>query len=277
LQVGSAAGFTEKKSRCACAWPEHPRLLPRPAISVSTYDDHRIAPGETEKPHHHRLPSIFVVDRLVRLRDFDGSTGEEIPLPIPKEVESPVILKFLPQPLRYVENLDTSPFVWAASSWPIAATRPSRVRAAALRSRCFSLAKTCSMGIEIGRQLPGWADLSPEESDPKSMELNRRRAPQERSLPLTLTLRRRLSSWISTASKKKPPNGAALRNIELSNAYSDGLPHFSISALVCLGWLARISLQAGSEPVLRVSAGDAPGVAVPVACSLAAGVLVSAA
>jgi hypothetical protein len=73
-------------------------------ISVS------IAPGETEKPHHHRLPSVFVVDRLVRLRDFDGATGKEIPLPIPKEVEFPIILKFLPQPLHYVENLDASPF-----------------------------------------------------------------------------------------------------------------------------------------------------------------------
>jgi len=69
-----------------------------------------IAPGETEKAHHHRLPSVFVVDRLVRLRDFNGSTDEEIPLPIPGEVEFPIVLKFLPQPLHYVENLDTSPF-----------------------------------------------------------------------------------------------------------------------------------------------------------------------
>ena len=73
-------------------------------ISVS------IAPGAIEKPHHHRLPSIFVVDRLVKLRDFNGATGEEIQLPIPKDVEFPITLKFLPQPLHYVENLDTSPF-----------------------------------------------------------------------------------------------------------------------------------------------------------------------
>jgi hypothetical protein len=73
-------------------------------ISVS------IAPGAIEKPHHHRLPSIFVVDRLVKLRDFNGATDEEIPLPIPKDVEFPIMLKFLPQPLHYVENLDTTPF-----------------------------------------------------------------------------------------------------------------------------------------------------------------------
>ena len=73
-------------------------------ISVS------IAPGEIEKPHHHCLPAIFVVDRLVSVRDFNGATGEEIPLPIPKDAPLPITAKFLPQPLHYVENLDTRPF-----------------------------------------------------------------------------------------------------------------------------------------------------------------------
>ena len=73
-------------------------------ISVS------IAPGAIEKPHHHCLPAIFVVDRLVSVRDFNGATGEEIPLPIPKDAPLPITAKFLPQPLHYVENLDTRPF-----------------------------------------------------------------------------------------------------------------------------------------------------------------------
>ena len=73
-------------------------------ISVS------IAPGATEKPHHHRFAAIFVVDRLVKLRDFNGSTGEEIPLPIPKDAPLPITARFLPQPLHYVENLDSRPF-----------------------------------------------------------------------------------------------------------------------------------------------------------------------
>jgi hypothetical protein len=92
-------------------------VLAAPENHVVLYEDDTIrvisvsiAPGETEKPHHHRLPSVFVVDRLVRLRDFAGATGKEIPLPIPKEVEFPIVLKFLPQPLHYVENLDASPF-----------------------------------------------------------------------------------------------------------------------------------------------------------------------
>ncbi len=39
-----------------------------------------------------------------------GATSEEIPLPVPKDVAFPITLKFLPQPLHYVENLDTRPF-----------------------------------------------------------------------------------------------------------------------------------------------------------------------
>ena len=73
-------------------------------ISVS------IAPGAIEKPHHHCLPAVFVVDRLVSVRDFNGATGEEIPMPIPKDAPLPITAKFLPQPLHYVENLDTRPF-----------------------------------------------------------------------------------------------------------------------------------------------------------------------
>jgi hypothetical protein len=73
-------------------------------ISVS------IAPGETEKPHHHRWPAVFVVDRLVNVRDFNGETGEEIPLPIPKDAPLPITVKFLPQPLHYVANFDERPF-----------------------------------------------------------------------------------------------------------------------------------------------------------------------
>ncbi len=70
----------------------------------------RLAPGATEKPHHHRFPAVFVIDRMVKLRDFNGVTNEEISLPIPKDVPLPITLKFAPQPLHYVENLDTKPF-----------------------------------------------------------------------------------------------------------------------------------------------------------------------
>jgi len=69
-----------------------------------------VAAGATEKPHHHRYPSVFVIDRMVQVRDFNGVTHEEIPLPIPDKVEFPITVKFLPQPLHYVQNIDTRPF-----------------------------------------------------------------------------------------------------------------------------------------------------------------------
>ena len=70
----------------------------------------RLAPGATDKLHHHRFPAVFVIDRMVKLRDFNGVTNEEISLPIPKDVVFPITVKFAPQPLHYVENLDTKPF-----------------------------------------------------------------------------------------------------------------------------------------------------------------------
>ncbi len=90
------------------AAPEHHAVLYEDdtirVLSVS------IPPGAVEKPHHHRFPAVFVIDRLVRLRDRNGVTHAEIPLPIPKDVVFPVTVTFLPQPLHYVENLDTQPF-----------------------------------------------------------------------------------------------------------------------------------------------------------------------
>jgi predicted metal-dependent enzyme (double-stranded beta helix superfamily) len=69
-----------------------------------------VAPGATERPHNHRFPSVFVIDRMVKLRDFNGATGQEIPPPIPTDVELPIVVRFPPQPLHYTENVDTAPF-----------------------------------------------------------------------------------------------------------------------------------------------------------------------
>ena len=52
-------------------------------------------------------PSVFVIDRMVKLRDFNGVTNEEISLPIPKDVVFPITLKFAPQPLHYVPTRST--------------------------------------------------------------------------------------------------------------------------------------------------------------------------
>ena len=68
-----------------------------------------IRPGEKEPVHHHRLPAVFVIDRLVKLRDFDAG-GREIPLPIPDKFDLPLIVKFPPQPAHAVHNEDTATF-----------------------------------------------------------------------------------------------------------------------------------------------------------------------
>jgi predicted metal-dependent enzyme (double-stranded beta helix superfamily) len=101
------AGWDPALDAVLAAPENHAVLYEDEAIRVLSVS---IGPGEIEKPHHHRLPAVFVIDRLVKVRDFSGATGEEIPLPIPKDVEFPITVKFLPQPLHYVENLDTKPF-----------------------------------------------------------------------------------------------------------------------------------------------------------------------
>ena len=89
------------------AAPDNHRLLYEDdyirVLSVS------IKPGEKEPVHHHRWPAVFVIDRLVKLRDFDAS-GKEIPLPIPDKFELPLTVKFPPQPAHSVRNEDSVPF-----------------------------------------------------------------------------------------------------------------------------------------------------------------------
>jgi predicted metal-dependent enzyme (double-stranded beta helix superfamily) len=66
-----------------------------------------VAPGETEPVHHHRWPSVFVLDRLAKLRNFDGA-GREIPVPIPENSEYPVVLKLPPKPSHAIRNEDVT-------------------------------------------------------------------------------------------------------------------------------------------------------------------------
>ena len=70
-------------------------------------------------------PSVFVIDRMVKLRDFNGVTNEEISLPIPNDVVFPITLKFAPQPLHYVENFDPNRSTRLGSS----SNRASRCKA----------------------------------------------------------------------------------------------------------------------------------------------------
>ena len=53
---------------------------------------------------------VFVIDRLVRLRDYDGA-GKQIRLPIPDGLELPGTIKLPPQPPHWVFNEDTTGFL----------------------------------------------------------------------------------------------------------------------------------------------------------------------
>jgi predicted metal-dependent enzyme (double-stranded beta helix superfamily) len=72
----------------------------------------RLPPGETEKPHHHRFPSILIIDRGIKAQDFDGITHKEIKRSSPDQGEPllPVVVRLPPQALHYIENQDTKAF-----------------------------------------------------------------------------------------------------------------------------------------------------------------------
>src|ERR1700757_1738429 len=68
--------------------------------------------GGIEKPHHHPFPSVFVIDRPTKFRDFNGATHEEIPAWIQEGAvpQLPITRRLPPQPLHYVHNIDTKLF-----------------------------------------------------------------------------------------------------------------------------------------------------------------------
>ena len=62
--------------------PKLDALVAAPGNHRVLYEDDRIRvvsvsipPGETEPAHHHRWPSVFVIDSFVKLRDFDGEAS----------------------------------------------------------------------------------------------------------------------------------------------------------------------------------------------------------
>jgi hypothetical protein len=102
------------------AWdPELDAVIVAPENHVVLYEDDfirvlsvRLPAGETEKPHHHRFPSVMIIDRGIKARDFDGVTHEEIKRPLGGggEPQLPVVVRLPPQALHYFENLDTKAF-----------------------------------------------------------------------------------------------------------------------------------------------------------------------
>ncbi len=99
--------------------PELAAVVVAPTPTVVLHEDDfirvlsvRLPAGETEKPHHHRFPSVMIIDRGIKARDFDGVTHEEIkrPLLIQSDPLLPVVVRLPPQALHYFENLDSKAF-----------------------------------------------------------------------------------------------------------------------------------------------------------------------
>ena len=89
--------------------PELDAVIVAPENHVVLHEDDfirvlsvRLPVGETEKPHHHRFPSVMVIDRGVKARDFDGVSHREIERPLGQggDPQLPVVRRLPPQPLH---------------------------------------------------------------------------------------------------------------------------------------------------------------------------------
>jgi predicted metal-dependent enzyme (double-stranded beta helix superfamily) len=96
--------------------PEADAVVAAPDNHAVLYEDDKIRvlsvtlqPGIAEPLHHHRFPSIFVIDQIVPLRDFDAE-GREVQLPIPAQFDLPLVLRMPPQPPHSVLNEGTTTF-----------------------------------------------------------------------------------------------------------------------------------------------------------------------
>lgn len=94
------ADWHEEKDAVVAAPANHDVLYEDDVIRVLSVT---LEPGVPEPLHHHRFPSVFVIDRLVPLRDFDAD-GNEVKLPIPGSPTMPLVLQMPPQNLHSVLN-----------------------------------------------------------------------------------------------------------------------------------------------------------------------------
>jgi hypothetical protein len=70
----------------------------------------KVRAGELEKLHHHRWPSVMVIDSLPNYVNYDKD-GNQIMPAVPRAVhpEMPVIVRLPPQAAHFVHNIDSRP------------------------------------------------------------------------------------------------------------------------------------------------------------------------
>ncbi len=106
------AGFAE-----ISAWPAEQDALnaaPDNHRVILENDDLRVLevtvrPGEREKVHHHRWPSVMIVDSRPNYKNYDKD-GNEIKPATTAQPELPIVARLPAQAAHAIEVFDTKPF-----------------------------------------------------------------------------------------------------------------------------------------------------------------------
>jgi hypothetical protein len=70
-----------------------------------------VLPGERENLHHHRWPSVMVVDQRPSYVNYDQNGNEIKPaVQPPANPEMPIMVRLPAQAAHYIDNRDTKPF-----------------------------------------------------------------------------------------------------------------------------------------------------------------------
>jgi hypothetical protein len=108
--AGMCAGYAD-----AAKWPaDHDAVRAAPANHRVLYETDQIrvlevtvAPGERENLHHHRWPSVMVVDSRPPYTNYDKD-GRVTPPALQGTIEMPVTARLPAQPDHAIENTDAA-------------------------------------------------------------------------------------------------------------------------------------------------------------------------
>jgi predicted metal-dependent enzyme (double-stranded beta helix superfamily) len=84
-----------------------------------------VQPGETEPLHHHRWPSVMVLDARPNYINYDANDAEIKPaVAPPANPEWPIMVRLAPQAAHYIRNVDDKAFHAIRIEYKNACTQP---------------------------------------------------------------------------------------------------------------------------------------------------------